>query len=229
MRFTPRLVPAVFVRRPNRFVAVVRRGGQDVLVHVANTGRMRELLVAGNEVYLSPAPGVGRKTAYDLKLARITGALVCTDARLPPLLVREAVQRGRTASFTGSQIVRHEPAFGHGRFDLLLQEGSRLCYVETKCVTLVERGCGLFPDAPTERGRRHLDSLTDAVRAGRRGAVVFVIQREDATTFSPHERMDPLFAEALRRAAVSGVEVYAYRCRVTPRQIAIASSVPVRL
>ena len=119
--------------------------------------------------------------------------------------------------------------YGESRLDLLLSGGRGLCYVEAKSVTLVEDGVGLFPDAPTERGRRHVETLAQAVREGHRGAVVFVIQREDASSFAPNDTADPDFGRALRKALAQGIEAYAYRCTVTKEEVRLSSAVPVHL
>ena len=136
---------------------------------------------------LAPAPqGRHRKTAYDLALVEVSGVLVSVDARLPNALFREALDAGRTPEFAGYDSVVPEVTVGHSRVDLLLSGQSGLCYVEVKSVTLVENGTGLFPDAPTERGRKHVLTLQKMVECGHRTAVVFVIQRPDAKEFSPN-------------------------------------------
>ena len=229
MRFDCELVEARFIQRLNRFAALVDMDGDEVMVHVANTGRMRELLTPGRTVLLRPAAKPERKTAFDLMLVDLGFALCSTDSRLPSRLVEEAFLYGRLEQFAGYQEARREVTFEESRFDLMLSSDEGICYVETKSVNLVEDRVALFPDAPTERGRKHLGTLVKAVAAGHRAAAFFVIQRQDADAFRPHPTADPAFAEALRDAKAHGVEVYAYNCRVTRREIAIQRSIPVML
>jgi sugar fermentation stimulation protein A len=154
---------------------------------------------------------------------------VSADARLPGHLVFEALQEGRLTPFTGYPQVRREVVFGESRLDLLLQGPPGRCVVEVKSVTLVERGLGLFPDAPTERGRRHVQTLAQAVAKGYRAAVLFVIQRPDAHACAPNDSADPAFGAALREAVAQGVEAHAYICRVTRQEVRIWKPVPVCL
>ncbi len=125
--------------------------------------------------------------------------------------------------------MRREPAYGAGRFDLELACGGERCLVETKSVTLVRDACALFPDAPTERGRRHLLELSHAAAAGLRAAVVFIVQRPDAERFAPHAAADPAFALALEHAAQAGVAIHAFRCHVDPQRVELLDEVPVNL
>ena len=156
-------------------------------------------------------------------------ALCSTDSRLPPRLVEEAFLEGRLEPFIGFHEARREVTFEESRFDLMLNGNDGICYVETKSVNLVEDSVALFPDAPTERGVKHLGTLIKAVEAGHRAVAFFVIQRPDAEAFRPHPTADPAFADALRKAQAHGVEVYAYSCRVTRREIAIHRRIPVML
>ena len=229
MEFPDTLVAARFVWRLNRFAALVSVDGAEALAHVANSGRLHELFQPGVSVLLAPTGRDGRKTTYDLTLVRVDGVLVSADARLPSALVHEALLAGVLPPFLGYTSCRREVAFGESRLDLLLEGQTGRCYVEVKSVTLVVEGAALFPDAPTARGRKHLGSLERAVSEGHRAAVVFVVQREDATRFQPHDAADPEFGEALRRAARNGVEVYAYGLRVSELSIPLHGSLPVRL
>lgn len=229
MRFPP-LVEGRFIKRLNRFAALVDVEKREYLAHVPNSGRMGELLVPGYRVLLIPAPpGTTRKTAYDLALVDLGHALSSADARLPNKLVAEAINQNRLPQFAEYPTVRPESVFGESRLDFLLQGPSGSCYVETKSVTLIEDGVGLFPDAPTLRGVKHLHSLMAAMDAGHRAAVIFVIQRPDVEVFAPHDVADPLLGETLRTAVARGVEAWAYRCHVNERSINLADEIPVRL
>ena len=229
MKLPANLTPATFIERLNRFAAMVSLDGAETTVHVANSGRLRELFTSGRRVYLAPRRGEHRRTAYDLILVDMEGTLVSCDARLPNPLTEEAVRNGTLAPLAGYPTIEREVTYGESRLDLRLSGPNGDCYVETKSITLVEDGTALFPDAPTTRGTKHVRSLVKALEEGHRAAVVFVVQREDATRFSPHETADEVFAAALRNAAEHGVEVYAYGCRVDLTDISIARRLPVCL
>ena len=228
MRFG-RLVEASFIQRLNRFAALVDLDGQQTMVHVANSGRMRELLVEGRRVLLKPVAGDHRKTAFDLALVDLGYTLASADARLPNVLVYEALQEVRLSQFSGYNNTVREVAYGESRLDIALVGPKGKCYIETKSVTLVTDAAGLFPDSPTSRGTKHMGSLSKAVREGHRACVIFVIQRDDAQALTPNDDADPQFGIALRRAAKDGVEVYACGCHVSTGEITLADQLPVKL
>jgi len=224
------LKKATFVERLNRFAMLADVDGQQVLCHVANSGRLRELLSPDNTLWLTPAPeGADRKTTHDLRLVGIGGVLVSGDARLPNHLLREAIESGRLPEFGGFDEVRSEVTYGDSRLDLVLTGKDASCLVEAKSVTLVENRVALFPDAPTSRGRKHVLNLCNAVGEGYRGAVVFVVQRPDADSLEPNVTSDPKLYDALLEAEAVGVEIYAYTCRVSLEEISITDRIPVRL
>ena len=228
MRFDT-LVEARFIRRLNRFAALVDLDGKDIHIHVANSGRMRELLFEGRRVLLKPAVGDHRQTSFDLALVDLGHTLASADARLPNLLIYEALKEGRLPQFAGYDDILKEVTYGESRLDLALDGTEGRCYLEAKSVTLVTDGTGLFPDAPTSRGLKHMLSLSKATRQGHRAAAIFVVQRDDAQALTPNDDADPQFGVALRRAVEDGVEVYSYRCRVSTREIVLADELPVRL
>lgn len=228
MRFGGALVPASFKARLNRFLGEVDMDGGPALCFIPNPGRMEELLRIDAQVYLLERSSEHRKTRYDLVLVDLDGTLVSVDSRTPNRVVAEAIEARRLAEFRGLRIDKREPVFEDSRLDFRLADGSDSLLLEVKSCTLVEDGTGLFPDAPTERGSRHLHALVRALEAGR-AAVLFLIQRADATSFIPNERTDPLFADALREAATRGVEVYAYNSKVTFEGVSINRRVPVKL
>ena len=223
-----RLEEARFIRRLNRFAALVDLDGRATLVHVANSGRMKELLVEGRGVFLKPVTGDHRKTSYDLALVDLGHALASADARLPNHLTYEALTEGRLPQFGEYDTFRKEVVYGESRLDLALEGPGGRCYVETKSVTLVVDDTGIFPDSPTSRGRKHMASLSKAVNEGHRAAVIFVVQRGDAKDFAPNDDADPQFGLALRQAMKDGVEAYTYKCRVTTREISLADRLPMR-
>lgn len=242
------LMAGVFVRRVNRFLGVIAIDGRETDVHIANSGRMRELFRPGAPVWVKPAPGPHRKTQFDLALVEADGVLVSADTRLPNALVAEAAGAGRLDGLAGYPEIRRESTFGDSRLDLRLRRPASAsaptrecspanerppapaadeCLVEVKSVTLVVGGVGLFPDSPTVRGVKHLQSLMRAVADGYRAAVVFIVQRPDASAFAANDPADPPLAAALRQAVAAGVEAYAYACCVTPSEVTLAQRLPI--
>ncbi len=222
------LVEGIFLERVNRFLARVEVDGREVGVHVANSGRMKELFVPGWRVLVRPVAGEQRKTKFDLVLVDMGNALASADARMPNALVAEGVANGHLAQFSEYPEVRREVTFGDSRLDLMLEGAAGRCYIEAKSVTLVEKGVGLFPDAPTIRGAKHLHTLETVLEAGHRAAMVFVIQRPDASAFATSDPSDPDLAAALKSAVAAGVEAYAYNCEVTERSIRLDKALPIR-
>ncbi len=216
-----------FLRRPNRFIAHVELDGQEVVCHVKNTGRCRELLVPGAAVWLCKSDNPARKTAYDLVAVQKGDLLINMDSAAPNTVFGEFARAGKFLPDTEG--VKSEVRYGTSRFDFCITAGGQTHYVEVKGVTLEEAGVVRFPDAPTERGVRHLRELMDAKAAGYGAHAVFVIQMERAGYFTPNERTHPAFAVALREAAEAGVQVHAYTCRVTSDGMEMAEPVPVVL
>ncbi|MBI3979643.1 MAG: DNA/RNA nuclease SfsA [Chloroflexi bacterium] len=229
MRFAETLVPGRLLQRLNRFVVLVEVAGRPELAHLANSGRLRELMVPNAAVHLAPRPARRGRTRYDLALVDLGGILVSADARLPGALFAEAVEQGIVPLLQGSTALQQEVYWGDSRLDLLVEHGGDRWLIETKSITLVEQCTALFPDAPTERGRRHLRTLVAATAQGYRAAVVFVVQRADAVRFRPHDQADPLFGHELRAAAAAGVEVWAYRCRVSTEEVGVTEAIAVDL
>ncbi len=229
MKIAKPLVEGVFLWRDNRFRASVRVEDRVVAAHVPNSGRLTELFTPGRPVLLAEAGESKRLTKYDLLMVSLPGTLVSIDARLPNLLVEEAVIGGWLEGFEGYARVEREVRYGRSRLDLLLEGEDRRCWVEAKSVTLVREGIGCFPDAVTRRGRRHLEELAQLTSAGERAAILFIVQREDAKSLSPYDESDPEFGVVLREAVASGVEAYAYTCRVSRSEIVLARRIPVLL
>lgn len=217
----------VFLARPNRFVAHVELAGEPVVCHVKNTGRCRELLVPGAAVYLEESDNPARKTRYDLVAVEKGARLVNMDAQAPNKVFGEWAGAGGFRPELS--LLRPETTFGHSRFDFYWESSDARGFVEVKGVTLEENGVVRFPDAPTQRGVRHLEELMAARAAGYQAAVCFVIQMEGVTGFRPNDATHPQFGAALRRAAQAGVEVLAVDCRVSPDSLEILSRIPVCL
>ena len=216
--------PGTFLDRPNRFVAHVELGGTAAVCHVKNTGRCRELLVPGAKVYLEESGNPARKTQYDLIAVEKGTRLINMDAQAPNRIFAQWIHQQEP------EITVHpEYRYGDSRLDFCLERPEGLHLVEVKGVTLEREGHCLFPDAPTERGVRHLHELMRAVEEGHRATAFFVIQMADVLDFAPNDTTHPAFGEALREAARRGVEIVAYTCRVTPETVTLDAPVPVRL
>ena len=226
MRY-PNVTPAVFLARPNRFVAQVLLDGETVTVHVKNTGRCRELLVPGARVWLTRSPNPHRKTAYDLIAVEKGARLINMDAQAPNQVFREWAEAG--GFLPGLTLLKAEQTHGDSRFDFYWEAGARKGFVEVKGVTLEEGGAVYFPDAPTQRGVKHLEELIAARQAGYQAALCFIVQFSGAKYVTPNDTTHPQFGQALRRAAAAGVEVFALGCAVTPDTLTAEEFVPVRL
>lgn len=228
MRF-PQLKPAIFLERRGLFRALVELEGHKEEVYLPNSGRLEGVLLPGARALLAEKKGQRRKTSHDLLLMELSGVMISVDSRVPNELLLESLLNSRLPPFWGYRRIIREARLPEGRIDFLLTRGSERCFLEAKSVTLVSKGRALFPDAPTSRGRKHLELLKQVVKQGSRAAVIFVVQRGDALCFSPNGSLDPGFALALRQAAEEGVEVYAYGCQVLLEEIKLAEELPVLL
>lgn len=235
------LIPARFMVRENRFLARVDVEGKVKLAHLPNTGRLKEILTEGRRLYLDRADNPKRKTKYTALLADMDGVLVSIDSNVVNRMVHEHLADKKFPPFSGYDKIKKEWKYENSRFDLILSQGKSSkesssdktpdLVVEVKGVTLMRDSVALFPDAETLRGRKHLMELIKLKGMGYRyrAAVVFVAQREDATSFSPNAENDPRFTEALSEAKGGGVEIYAFASVVTLKGIEILREIPVRL
>lgn len=215
-----------FLSRPNRFVAQVEIRGQTETVHVKNTGRCRELLVAGTEVWCQEWDKPGRKTKFDLYAVRKGERIINMDSQAPNKAAKDWLLAGGLGDVSG---LRAEVPHGNSRFDFAFQKDGRQCYLEVKGVTLEEDNVVRFPDAPTLRGTKHLRGLARAVLEGNGAYVLFVIQMERVKYLEPNWRTDPDFAQALAEARRAGVRVLAVDCRVTESTMELMNFIPVHL
>ena len=218
--------PARFLDRPNRFIAHAELDGQRVTAHVKNTGRCRELLIPGAAVFLQHVPSPGRKTEYDLIAVEKGEKLLNMDSAAPNAVFGEWLQAGGLGP---AEAIRPECVHGDSRFDFSFTLHGRLCFAEVKGCTLEEDGIARFPDAPTERGIKHLRGLAKAVREGCDAYAVFVIQMRGVRYFEPNRKTHPAFADALREARDAGVRLRAFDCEVSPDSLQIAEPVELRL
>lgn len=222
-----KILPARFLARPNRFVARVEAEGQELVCHVKNTGRCRELLVPGGTVWLEESPNPNRKTKFDLIAVEKGARLINMDAQAPNQVFGEWAQSGHFRE--GLTLLRPETTYRSSRFDFYWESSKSRGFVEVKGVTLEEDGVVRFPDAPTLRGVKHLEELVKAHEAGYEAAVCFVIQMGDVRYFAPNDATHPEFGQALRKAAAAGVEVLAMDCTVTPQTLTMGKPVPIKL
>lgn len=229
IRLPENIIQASFVERINRFAARVEMAGRETTAHVPSSGRMQELLTPGAKVYVAPHIGLNRRTEYKILLARTGDVLVSVDSLLPNRLLYRGFRAGVIPGFEGYTGVRREFPYQEGRIDFLLTGEKIRWLVEVKSVTLVEKGEARFPDAPSQRGARHLEELSMALGEGFRAAVIFVVQREDGTCFTPNDSCDPLFGKALREAHRNGVAVHALGCRVGLDAVKLNGALPVLL
>ena len=220
------MVPGIFLSRPNRFVAHVEIDGQREVVHVKNTGRCRELLPAGAEVWCHRSDNPNRKTKFDLITVRKGQRLINMDSQAPNQAAKEWLMGGGLGPV---QDLKAEVFHGDSRFDFAFTLDGKRCFLEVKGVTLENDGICAFPDAPTERGAKHLRGLTEAEKEGYGAYVLFVIQMTDVKHLHPNDATDPNFGKALREAAANGVTVMAMDCYVTVEEMTIGKPVPVLL
>ncbi|MEG0376952.1 MAG: DNA/RNA nuclease SfsA, partial [Eubacterium sp.] len=210
-----------------RFIArvMIAEGGieREIMAHVANTGRMSELLVPGAPVKMAYHKAPHRKTDYTLLTVRFEGSWVCIHSTMANKLAFDYMEKQ-----PGVEALKREVTYGNSRFDLAFEKEGYTCFYEVKSANLVIGGTAMFPDAPTERGRKHLEELMKAYESGHKAGVLFVVQREDAQFFMPNKSTDPLFAALLKQCSDKGIDIRALRCFVDGNTIAIDSEIPVK-
>ena len=220
------IVPGVFLKRPNRFIAHIEIDGKEEIVHVKNTGRCRELLPVGAQVWCEKSENPARKTAYDLISVKKGTRIINMDSQAPNAAAKEWLEQGGLGKIEN---LRPESRHGDSRFDFSFTKDGVPCFLEVKGVTLETDGICAFPDAPTTRGAKHLRELTELANSGYGAYVLFVIQMTDVKYLHPNDVTDPAFGKALREAAKAGVTVLAMDCQVTPDSMVIQSPIEVRL
>lgn len=228
MRIPGDLLEAVFRERVNRFRVRAESGAREIAAYLPNPGRLRELLIPDVRLLLLPAAGAGRVTDFDVFAVMSRDGWVTVDSRLPNALFAEAAAGSGLPGFEGYGRVKAEVRFGRSVLDFLLENGAP-CLVEVKGCTLVREGRALFPDAPTQRGARHLVELALARREGFRACLVVVVQRRGADVFTTNDATDPAFGLAAREAAEAGVEFLAYNTRLDREEVRIDGQLPVDL
>ena len=220
------IVPGIFLKRPNRFIAHIEIDGKEEICHVKNTGRCRELLPPGAAVWCEKSDSPTRKTQYDLITVQKGHRLINMDSQAPNAAAKQWLENGGLGEIEN---LKPESRHGDSRFDFSFTKNGIPCFLEVKGVTLETDGICAFPDAPTLRGAKHLRELTQLAKEGYGAYILFVIQMSDVIYLHPNDTTDPEFGRALREAAAAGVQVLAMDCAITADTMAIQSSVDVRL
>jgi len=223
----PNISEGIFIRRPNRFIAEVEINNRVEICHVKNTGRCKELLVTGARVYVNQSDNNKRSTKYDLISVWKGSRLINMDSQAPNLVFMEFL---RQDSFVeGITLIKPEAKFGGSRFDFYVEAGIRKIFIEVKGVTLEENNVAMFPDAPTERGVKHLNELANCVTEGYEACVVFVVQMQDVDYFIPNHKTYPEFGGTLAAVMTAGVGVMAFDCIITESTMEINGSIPIKI
>ncbi len=221
------MIKGIFLARPNRFVAAVMAEGREVIAHVKNTGRCRELLIPGVCVYLQKNDNPARKTAYSLIAVEKGGCLVNMDSQAPNRVAYEYIKGGNIIE--GLTLLERERTYGGSRFDLYYETPVKKGFIEIKGVTLENEGVARFPDAPTQRGLKHVYELIKAASEGYEAGIIFVVQMENVRYFTPNTKAQPEFVSALAKAQKQGVFIRAFKCRVARDSLEIGGEIPVVL
>ena len=222
-----KVVEGIFLKRPNRFIAHVEIDGKTEVCHVKNTGRCRELLQEGVRVFLQTSDNPARKTRYDLIAVMKQDRVVNMDSQIPNKAVAKWLLT--KSDLFEHPVIRMEKKYGSSRFDLYVEDGKRKAFIEVKGVTLEQNGVARFPDAPTERGVKHLMELKECIKDGYEAYVFFVIQMKGISYLEPNWETHRRFGEALTEASRAGVKILAYDCQITEDSICIDQPVPVVL
>lgn len=220
------MVKGKFLARPNRFISHIEIDGKTEICHVKNTGRCKELLPPGATVWCERSQNPARKTAFDLICVQKGNRLINMDSQAPNAAVKEWLLGGGLGNIEN---LKPESTFGNSRFDFSFVKDGKPCFLEVKGVTLENDGVCAFPDAPTTRGAKHLQELTELVKEGYSTYVLFVIQTEDVKYLHPNDATDPDFGKALRQAAQAGVQILAMDCKVTPDTMKINKPIKIKL
>ncbi|MCL2372394.1 MAG: DNA/RNA nuclease SfsA [Defluviitaleaceae bacterium] len=226
MRYTD-IFKATFINRPNRFIAQVEIGGKVETCHVKNTGRCRELLTPGATVYVNHVNNPARVTQYDLVAVEKGGTLINMDSYAPNLVFGEYLRQGKFTELGEISLVKPEAKYGQSRFDFYVEASGGKAFIEVKGVTLEHGGVAMFPDAPTERGIKHLNHLAACIANGYEAYVVFVIQMKGMKYFTPAKEIHSAFGETLARVSGMGGRVRAFDCVVKPGEMVIDAPLPV--
>lgn len=222
-----KIIEGEFVSRPNRFIAYVKIKGQEEICHVKNTGRCKELLIAGVKVYLEESDNPNRKTKYDLVAVHKGNRLINMDSQAPNAVVKEWIEAGRF--LPNITYIKPEQKYGKSRLDFYVETQEEKIFIEVKGVTLEENGIVRFPDAPSERAIKHMEELIACKQEGYQPYIIFVVQMENVTYFTPNRTTHKAFAEVLIKAQKAGVIMKAFDCKVTATTLSIHREIPIIL
>ena len=229
MNIEKNIFKAKFINRPNRFEAYVYKDEEEIIVHVPNTGRCKEILIPGASIILREENNPSRKTKFDLIGGYKGKRFINIDSQIPNKVVEEALTLKKIKSLSRFNIIEREKTFGNSRFDFRLKNGEEEYYLEVKGVTFEQNGIAMFPDAPSQRGRKHLLELVEVIKSGRGAGVLFLIQMDNIEYFTAHDEMDKAFGEALRFAKANGVEVFVHDCEVGETFITLKNKIKIVL
>ena len=226
MKYT-NTIKAKFISRPNRFIAYVNIDGKTEVAHVKNTGRCKELLIPDTNVYLEIAENPDRKTKYDLITVEKNNTLVNIDSQAPNKVIEEWLKKGKI--FSKKAVIKREFTYKKSRFDFYVEDGNRKAFIEVKGVTLERDGIAYFPDAPTERGVKHIHELQSSLKEGFEAYIIFVIQMKNIKELRPNDVTHQAFGDALREASKAGVKILALDCIIKPDSITADQQIAVVL
>lgn len=221
------IIKAKFISRPNRFISYVSIDGKSEIAHVKNTGRCKELLIPNANVYLEIAENPERKTKYDLITVEKNNTLVNIDSQAPNKVIEEWLKKGNL--FSKKAVIKREFTYKKSRFDFYVEDGKRKSFIEVKGVTLEKDGIAYFPDAPTERGVKHIQELQESLKEGFEAYIIFVIQMKNIKELRPNDETHKAFGDALRKASKAGVKVLALDCVIKPDSIVADQPITVVL
>jgi sugar fermentation stimulation protein A len=229
MKFEYEILIGKFIKRPNRFIAHMLLNGEEVIAHVPNTGRMKELCIEGVEVGLSYHDTPTRKTKYEFRLIKKNGNWISIDSQLPNKLAIEAINNGFVKGTELYKNLKSEVKYNNSRFDIYLSNSDeeKGCFIEVKGVTLERDQWTYFPDAPTERGTKHINELIDAFEDGYKAMILFIVQLENSNGFTPNYETDPKFSKTLEEATKKGVEVQVLKCTVDTFGVEVFEEIPL--
>ncbi len=229
MKYKNSIVPGIFLKRINRFIAEVEIYGKKELVHVRNTGRCREIFLPGAQIFLEEGNGEKRKTKYSLVAVYKEDRLINVDSQIVNYVFEEGVLNNKVPFLKNPDVFLREKTYNNSRFDFYYEQNDKKGFIEIKGVTLEKDNKTMFPDAPTLRGQKHLKELIHGVNEGYENYLVFIIQMENTESFRPHWETDPAFAEGIEEAKQKGVKIFAYDTVVLPENITLNKTISVKI
>ena len=230
MKFKEKLIEGKLIKRYKRFLADVELAdGSVVVAHCTNSGSMKSCLEDNARIYLTPVNDPKRKTKFTWEMIEIDNQWVGINTGNPNVIAFESIRDNLIPELSGYDMVKREVKFGNSRFDVMAENSKEVCFVEVKNVTYKKDKYALFPDAVTTRGLKHLNTLVEVKKSGKRAVMLYIVQRQDVEIFGPADEIDPEYAKALRNAIKNGVEVLAYQVMVSPEEIVLGKKLPIEI